>query len=209
MNGTSSTSTGRRRMSACSAEGALPRLYTVGHGNRALDELIELIESAAVGCLVDVRAHPGSRRHPHFGRAALAGALVQNGVDYVWEGEALGGRRRPRPHSRHTALRNESFRAFADHMESAQFREGMERVLGLAGPRCVALMCAERLPWQCHRYLIADFLVAHGATVCHLIGRSAPGVHRLSAAARLANGGLVYDVGEQTGFPAASGEAPD
>jgi uncharacterized protein (DUF488 family) len=148
---------------------------------------------AGIVCLVDVRAFPGSRRHPHFGRGELERSLPAAGIAYVWEGEALGGRRRPRSDSPHVALRNASFRAYADHMETAQFREGVERVLESAASGPVAIMCAERLPWQCHRYMISDYLVAHGSEVLHLMDAARPREHHLRSEARVSDGRLVYD----------------
>jgi uncharacterized protein (DUF488 family) len=177
------------------SERGLP-IRTIGHGNRPLDELEALLAGAGVTCLVDVRAFPGSRRHPQFGRAELERTLPQAGVRYVWEGKALGGRRRPRPDSPHIAMRNDSFRAYADHMQSDEFAAGIERVLALANDG-VAIMCAERLPWQCHRYMISDFLVAHGVEVLHVIGAAAPKPHRLRPEARVVEGGLIYDLNAQ------------
>jgi uncharacterized protein (DUF488 family) len=168
-------------------------IYTIGHGNRPLDELVTLLKLAGVSCLVDVRAFPGSRRHPHFGRDALERSLPDAGVRYVWEGKALGGRRRARPDSPHTAMRNESFRAYADHMESAAFHEGITRLLAAAADERPAIMCAERLPWQCHRYMISDYLVATGVEVLHVIDASVPRAHTLRAEARLEAGRLIYD----------------
>ena len=172
-------------------------VYTVGHGNRPLDELIGLLEQAGVRCLVDVRAFPGSRRHPHFGRDELEHSLPAAGIAYVWEGASLGGRRRPRPDSRHIALRNASFRAYADHMETVDFRAGVERLLARAHEARVAVMCAERLPWQCHRYMISDYLVARDVEVRHLIDASPPREHRLRNEARKEGQVLVYDCNTQ------------
>ena len=168
-------------------------IYTIGHGNRPLEELVALLQQNGVGCLVDVRMFPGSRRHPHFGRGELERSLPAAGIEYAWEGDTLGGRRRPRADSPHVAMRNASFRAYADHMESAAFREGIERVLERAGSGRVALMCAERLPWQCHRYMISDYLVAHGLEVRHIVDHNAPRAHALRSEARLDDGRLVYD----------------
>lgn len=173
-------------------------IYTIGHGNRPLEELIGLLHEFHVGCLIDVRAFPGSRRHPHFGRGELERSLPESGIDYVWEGARLGGRRRPRPDSPHVALRNASFRAYADHMESAEFHEGVGCVLALAQEGEVALMCAERLPWQCHRYMISDYLAAQGVEVRHVIDAKAPKAHALRAEARIAGANLVYDGNTQT-----------
>lgn len=175
-------------------------VYTVGHGNRPLEELLTLLEQVHITCLIDVRAFPGSRRHPHFGREALERSLPGAGILYAWEGASLGGRRRPRADSPHIALRNASFRAYADHMETADFREGVERLLRRASDGCVAIMCAERLPWQCHRYMISDYLVAQGRTVRHLIGARPPQEHHLREEARRAGDVLVYDRSVQPGL---------
>lgn len=174
------------------------QLYTIGHGNRSIDEFVSLLRAAGIGRLIDVRAHPGSRRHPQFGRGALDAALESAGVEYVWEGIALGGRRRPRRDSQHRALRNDSFRAYADHMQSVEFRDGVDRLLQLARSSPAAIMCAERLPWQCHRYMISDYLAAHGVQVLHVIDGAAPREHALRGEARLTPDGLVYDVQVQT-----------
>jgi uncharacterized protein (DUF488 family) len=115
----------------------------------------------------------------------------------VWEGADLGGRRRPRADSPHVALRNASFRAYADHMETDTFRAGVDRLLERAAVSRAAIMCAERLPWQCHRYMIADYLVASGVTVLHLIGEGTPRSHAIRAEARLQDRHLIYDVNTQ------------
>ena len=156
-----------------------------------------LLASAGIECLVDVRAFPGSRRHPQFGRGALEVSLPGAGIEYVWEGEALGGRRRPRPDSPHVALRNASFRAYADHMQSDSFRTGVERLLERGARSPVAIMCAERLPWQCHRYMIADYLVAGGLEVRHLMDQTEPRALPAVIDARVTPRGLVYDAHTQ------------
>ncbi|HYC46243.1 MAG TPA: DUF488 domain-containing protein [Burkholderiales bacterium] len=172
-------------------------IYTIGHGNRPLEELVALLRRFGVRCLIDVRAFPGSRRHPHFGRGELERSLPAAGISYVWEGAALGGRRRPRADSPHVALRNASFRAYADHMESTEFAAGAARVVDRGEHGAVAIMCAERLPWQCHRYMISDYLVTHGHEVRHVIDEKPPKGHAVRAEARLAHGRLVYDANTQ------------
>jgi uncharacterized protein (DUF488 family) len=172
-------------------------IHTIGHGNRPLEELETLLRSSRVACLVDVRAFPGSRRHPQFGRAELERTMPEAGIRYIWEGKALGGRRRPHPDSPHIAMRNDSFRAYADHMQSEEFAAGVERLLEIAAAEGVAIMCAERLPWQCHRYMISDFLVARGVEVLHVIDAKQPKPHRLRAEARVTAGGLIYDLNAQ------------
>jgi uncharacterized protein (DUF488 family) len=168
-------------------------ICTIGHGNRSSEELKALLTGAGVRDLVDVRAHPGSRRHPQFSREALAAELGCAGIGYSWSGGDLGGRRRPKAGSRHTAWRNDSFRAYADHMESSEFAAAIDRLLAQADRSALAIMCAERLPWQCHRYLISDFLVAHGLDVMHLIAFGGSRPHTLNPIARVEGGALVYD----------------
>jgi uncharacterized protein (DUF488 family) len=168
-------------------------IYTAGHGNRPIEEFIGLLREAGVACLVDVRAYPASRRYPHFGRAALEQSLPAAGIRYVWEGEALGGRRKPSRASPHLALRHPAFRAYADHMMTATFRDAAERLVATARAAPAAIVCAERLPWQCHRFLISDYLVAGGNDVVHLVNPGKQQSHRLNPLARRRDGGLVYD----------------
>ena len=172
-------------------------IYTIGHGNRSIEEFIALLKEAGIECLVDVRAYPASRRHPQFGREALERSLADAGVRYTWEGKGLGGRRKPVKTSPHTALRNESFRAYADHMATGEFHRARDRLIALGAEQRTAIMCAERLPWQCHRYLISDNLVARNIPVAHLIVPGKIQTHEPSKLARNDRSELVYDVGEQ------------
>jgi uncharacterized protein (DUF488 family) len=151
-----------------------------------------------VTCLVDVRAFPASRRHPHFGRAALEESLPAAGIRYVWEGHALGGRRKPSADSPHVALRHPAFRAYADHMMTQAFRQAAEQLVETARTETTAVVCAERLPWQCHRFLISDYLVAGGNDVVHLVNPGKQQPHRLNPVARARDGELVYDGKTQT-----------
>jgi uncharacterized protein (DUF488 family) len=172
-------------------------IWTIGHGSRPIGELTSLLREAGIECLVDVRAYPASRRHPQFGREALERSLTDAGIRYVWEGEALGGRRKPEADSRHLALKNAGFRAYAGHMETPAFRQGLERLVETGRELRSAVLCAERLPWQCHRNLIADSLVARGVRVLHLIGPGQASEHALSRLARLDGARLLYDAGAQ------------
>ena len=173
-------------------------IYTIGHGNRSSEEFIALLAEAGIECLMDVRAYPASRRHPQFAREALEGSLADAGVRYVWEGTDLGGRRKPGKDSPHIALRNPAFRAYAGHMETEAFRRGIERLVELGRASRTAIMCAERLPWECHRFLISDYLVARGACVVHLVNPGATQEHRINPVVRLRGGKLWYD-GETQG----------
>ncbi len=171
-------------------------LYTIGHGTRAIEVLLEVLIESGIETLVDVRALPRSRRHPQFNRDALEAALASRGIRYAWRGKALGGFRKPRPDSRHLALRNPAFRGFADHMEADTFTDALNEVLRLAGRERLAIMCAERDPAQCHRALIADAALARGAQVIHLIDRGERRGARLDAMVRMDGATLVYDGGQ-------------
>ncbi|HUH11863.1 MAG TPA: DUF488 domain-containing protein [Longimicrobiales bacterium] len=165
-------------------------VYTVGHSTRSLEELTALLEEHGVDTLVDVRRFPGSRRHPHFGGAALAAALASHGIRYVHE-EALGGRRESRPDSPHGGLRNAGFRAYADHMDSADFDAAVARLMAAARDGAPAVMCAEAVPWRCHRWLLSDALLARGARVLHIMGDGPVRAHTLHPDGRLVGEGRV------------------
>jgi uncharacterized protein (DUF488 family) len=171
-------------------------VYTVGHSTLALPDFLALLAAADVRVLADVRRYPASRRHPHFAREALAEALVAPGVEYRWL-PGLGGRRRGRPDSPHVAWQSASFRAYADHLETPESLRELDGLLELARARRTAVMCAEAVPWRCHRQLIADALVARGIEVRHLMGRGgAAEPHRLTSFARLDGERVVYDRGQ-------------
>jgi uncharacterized protein (DUF488 family) len=168
------------------------RIFTIGHGARSFDEFLMLLRGAAVERVVDVRTAPGSRKHPHFGRDTLAEALSGESVDYVWEPD-LGGFRKARPDSRHTAIRNAGFRGYADHMETERFRAARDRLIERARAAPTAYMCAESLWWRCHRRMLSDALVVAGCEVRHVMERGKQEQHHLSPAARVEGDGLVYD----------------
>jgi uncharacterized protein (DUF488 family) len=171
-------------------------LRTVGHGTLPADELTALLAGAGIEVVVDVRSFPASRRHPQFRREAMELWLPDGGIGYRWE-PRLGGRRRPRPDSPHSALRVPAFRAYADHMETAEFRDAVDDLLAEADTRSAAVMCAESVWWRCHRRLLSDAAVLlRGAAVEHLFhdGRLDP--HRPMPEARVEGQRLVYDGGE-------------
>jgi uncharacterized protein (DUF488 family) len=166
--------------------------YTVGHSSRSGEEFIELLRVHAIDAVVDVRSYPGSRRHPQFSKEELERSLSGAGILYRHE-PSLGGRRKGRPDSRHTGWRTPGFRAYADHMETAEFAAGLEHLMELAASRITAIMCAEAVPWRCHRQLISDALVAGGRTVRHILDRDRWQEHELSPHAVVEpDGGLVY-----------------
>jgi len=168
------------------------RIWTVGHSTRAIDEFISLIQANDIKLLADVRSLPGSRRYPQFNREMLAGSLGKAGIRYEHFPE-LGGRRKPRKDSPNTAWRNESFRGYADYMETEEFRKGVERLLDLAaGAGATAIMCAEAVWWRCHRSLISDYLKARRIEVMHILDANKTQAHPYTSAARIVNGELSY-----------------
>lgn len=157
-------------------------VYTVGHSTREAEELLSLLAAHGIRRVVDVRRFPASRRHPQFGRQALAAALAAEGISYAHEPD-LGGRREPVADSPNTAWGVAGFRGYADHMTTEGFRQALARVRVVAARERVAVMCAEALPSRCHRQLIADALVAVGVEVRHIIDHGAPETHVLHPAA--------------------------
>ena len=173
-------------------ENGLRSIWTVGHSTRSAQEFNEILLAHRIEALVDVRSFPGSRRYPHFNKPALSGTLEAIGIHYS-HCPQLGGRRRGSPHSKNTAWKNPSFRAYADHMESEEFKDGIEELLKLSGERRTAIMCAEALWWRCHRSLIADFLKANGAEVIHILDGKHTEEHPYTSAARIIDGRLSYE----------------
>lgn len=170
-------------------------VFTIGHGTRSFDELVSVLEDAEIDVLVDVRRFPGSRRHPHFGRDSLEETLPAAGIAYEWWGQAFGGRRKPAPDSPNIAWRVDAFRAYADHMHTAEFQSALRDLEERAAAQQQTIMCAETVWWRCHRRLIADALVANGHEVVHL-GLGRDDRHKLHESARRSDDGLlVYDVG--------------
>lgn len=151
----------------------------------------QLLLSHEIESLADVRTFPGSRRYPHFNQEALCNTLRDAGIDYHHLPN-LGGRRKPRPDSKNTAWRNESFRAYADHMESEEFRKGIAVLLDFAQKKRTTIMCAEALWWRCHRGLIADYLKDKGAEVLHIGSGAIAEPHPYTSAARIIDGKLSY-----------------
>jgi len=166
-------------------------LYTVGHGTRDLDELVAILNGAGVRKLIDARSTPRSRRFPHFGYGPLGARLAAEGVGYDWR-RVLGGRRRLEGRPRHPGLTDPAFQAYAEYMEGDAFRSAVLQLAVEAGSEAICLMCAERDPDRCHRSLIADWLVAQGHRVVHLIASGQSREHRLHPAVRLDGGRLCY-----------------
>jgi hypothetical protein len=170
--------------------GALP-ILTIGHSTRPIDEFIKLLRQHGVERLVDIRTIPRSRHNPQFNSAALAKSLEDNGIGYVHLKE-LGGLRHPRCDSINTGWRNVSFRGYADYMQTAEFEGALRRLLQLCEDKHCAAMCAEAVPWRCHRSLLADALVARGIPVEHIFSGSRRELHSLTPFARIENGRVTY-----------------
>lgn len=167
-------------------------LYTIGHSTRPLNELIDALQAHQIQTLVDIRAFPASRRLPQFNRDSLEQSLLAAGVRYMWM-PALGGyRKKIRDDSPNIAIRNASFRNYADYMLTAEFENAMTKLLALAECSRTVYMCAERVYFRCHRMLVSDWLVAHGHEVLHIDGAGPVKVHSLSSDARQIDGELVY-----------------
>ena len=168
-------------------------LFTVGHSNRSLRELLDLLTEAGVTTLVDVRAHPHSTRHPQFGSDVLRAGAEEAGMVYHWAGRQLGGRRPTAPNSPHVALDEDGLRGYADYMDSEPFHKAAAQLVQLAGRSATAVLCAERLPEHCHRALLADYLTLQGVQVVHLVGPAESREHQLSPTLRRDSAAPIYD----------------
>jgi uncharacterized protein (DUF488 family) len=167
-------------------------IWTIGHSTRTLADFLELLRENGIRQLVDIRRFPASRRHPHFGAKSLAPSLDEAGILY-FHAPGLGGHRKPRPDSPNLFWRVEAFRGYADHMATDEFRAALDDLVGRARAAATTVMCAEAVPWRCHRQLVSDALVARGHAVHHIIGSGETTSHALQAqAVRAADGGITY-----------------
>lgn len=160
---------------------------TIGHSNRTIDDFIALLEKNGIACVLDIRTVPKSRHNPHFGQDPLADA----GIDYVYLCE-LGGLRRPRADSPNAGWRNLSFRGYADYMQTNEFAAGVDTVIELGRSKACALMCAEAVPWRCHRSLVADALLVRGVQVDEIIDARQRRPHKLTPFARIDGLRIAY-----------------
>lgn len=176
------------------------RLYTLGHSTRTLEEFIQLLRAYQITHLVDVRTIPRSRHNPQFNKDTLPGELEKVGVKYTHLPE-LGGLRKPQPDSPNTAWRNQSFQAFADYLSTQSFKEGLDHLIQLVGQDTLAIMCAEAVPWRCHRSLIADALVVRGLEVEHILSPSSSQPHKLTEFAKVEGTKITYPAESNPGDP--------
>jgi len=172
----------------------LATVYTIGHSTRTLDQLVAALKGHDIVTLVDIRAFPMSRRLPHFNRESLEVELSKQGIAYIWMKELGGRRKKIRDDSPNTGLRNDAFRNYADYMLTTEFEQAIARLLPIAEQSNTAIMCAERVYFQCHRLLVSDYLAAYGHAVLHIDDeRHAPRAHRVLPEAHLVNGRLLYN----------------
>jgi uncharacterized protein (DUF488 family) len=166
-------------------------IFTVGHSIHPIDEFIELLKRHGVRQIIDIRTIPKSRRNPQFNSDALATALDKAHIAYVHL-KALGGLRHAKPDSINMGWRNASFRGYADYMQTEEFEGALERAVEIAEKKPTALMCAEALPWRCHRSLVADALLARGIRVFEIISKAEPKEHSLTPFARVRGTRVTY-----------------
>ena len=169
----------------------MPELLTVGHSNRPLPEFLDLLTGHGVKLLADVRTVPRSRHNPQFNRETLPASLAVAGIEYTHMAR-LGGLRKPRADSRNTGWRNLSFRGYADYMETPEFEQALAELIDFAGGRRLAIMCAEAVPWRCHRSMVADALTARGVEVFHIVSPTRVDPHKLTAFAHIEDGRVTY-----------------
>lgn len=170
------------------------QIFTIGHSTRDLADFSRILQLHDIRLLEDIRAFPASRRYPHFNRESLEAWLPEIGCEYLWEKD-LGGRRKklmPREESPNIALRNESFRNYADYMLTPEFAHAVERLIERAARRNTTIMCAEAVYFRCHRMLVSDYLVSQGHKVLHILDEHPPREHTLTTDARIVDGKLIY-----------------
>ena len=175
-----------------STESPVGTIWTVGHSTRSAEEFNQILNVHEIAVLVDVRSFAGSRRYPQFNKEQLRLSLAAAAIRYH-HSAALGGRRQPSATSKNLAWKNASFRAYADHLDSDEFKQGIRELLKLALKERTAMMCAEALWWRCHRSLIADYLKSLGWEVLHIQSEKQAQPHPYTSAARIVEGRLSYE----------------
>lgn len=168
-----------------------PIIYTIGHSKRSLEDFIRLLKANNITLAVDIRSIPHSRHNPQFNQETLPQALQQAGIAYRHL-PGLGGLRKPNPDSLNTGWRNAGFRGFADYMQTPEFEASLRELIDLARHEVVVIMCAEAVPWHCHRSLIADALTARNIPVEHIIAQPERRPHRLTPMARVLDSRITY-----------------
>jgi uncharacterized protein (DUF488 family) len=170
-------------------------VLTIGHATRPIEEFISLLKENEVGCVLDIRTVPRSRHNPQFNRDALPDSLAAEGIGYRHIA-GLGGLRHARADSPNKAWRNASFRGYADYMQTPEFAENVDDLMQLARTTRCVLMCAESVPWRCHRSMVADALVVRGIPVEHIMGPHKRNPHKLTPFAHVQGAHITYPPGE-------------
>jgi uncharacterized protein (DUF488 family) len=178
-----------------------PPVFTIGHSTRPIDEFIELLRANGVKLLIDIRTIPKSWHNPQFNTDALAESLRAARIQYLHMKE-LGGLRRAKPDSINLGWRNASFRGYADYMQTPEFEAALENAVTLAEKKPTALMCAEAVPWRCHRSLVADALLARRVRVLEIVSSAEPKEHKLTPFARVRGAKVTYPSDQQSLLPA-------
>ena len=171
--------------------GDIRAIFTIGHSTLPVEKFVQLLEANGVELLVDIRSMPRSRRNPQFNRDALPEPLGAVGIGYLHAPE-LGGMRHPRSDSRNGAWQNDGFRGYADYMQTEEFKAALDRAVGLAAEKPTALMCAEAVPWKCHRSLVSDALSARGIEVREIVSDATPHLHKVTPFARIRGSEVTY-----------------
>jgi uncharacterized protein (DUF488 family) len=166
-------------------------VYTIGHSTRSAAEFVTMLKGHGIRTLVDVRTIPRSRHNPQFNGDALAATLAESGIRYVHEPD-LGGLRKPRPDSVNAGWRNTSFRGYADYMQTPPFGAALDRLIDQAAETPTAIMCAEAVPWRCHRSLVADALLARGHEAREIVSGTKDTPHKLTSFARVDGERVTY-----------------
>ena len=172
-------------------ESASPTVFTIGHSTRPAEQFVALLDAHRVRMLVDVRTIPRSRHNPQFNSDALAATLKSAGIGYAHM-RSLGGLRRPKPDSINAGWRNESFRGYADYMQTPEFAAAVDELIEIGNAQSTAIMCAEAVPWRCHRSLIADALVVRGIAAEEIVSESRTTPHKLTSFARVSGTTVTY-----------------
>jgi len=167
-------------------------VWTIGHSTRTLEELIEMVHSFKIEMVVDIRSFPGSRKFPQFNKESLQITLPENDIEYIHL-KKLGGRRKTNPDSKNIVWRILAFRAYADYMETDDFKEGIKELEEIALKKRTAYMCSEAVWWRCHRSMVSDYLKVHGWKVMHIMAVGKEQEHPYTAPARIENGELTYE----------------
>ena len=172
-------------------------MFTVGHSTLPIERFIALLQTYGVKRLVDIRTMPRSRHNPQFNDTSLAESLTARQIEYVHI-QALGGLRRAHKDSPNTGWRNEGFRGYADYMQGEEFRDALETLIRMSRQERAAIMCAEAVPWRCHRSLVADALSVRGIPAVEILSESSYRMHKLTPFARVEGTRITYPPGQAT-----------